>query len=121
VTIHAVDVVSVVAALLFVAGGAPKILGAGRVGGNWKHYGLPQAAWKGIGVCELLGALGLVAGIVVDARLGFAAAVCLLLLMLGAVRTHVKAREGMKETAPAIVAILLSGTVVALRGIEVFG
>ena len=116
----ALAVVSLIAAAMFaLAAGAPKVFGVGRVGGNWRHYGVPHVAWRAIGVLEIAGAVGLAAGVFADARCGLASAAGLCALMVGALATHVRAKEGAKETAPAVVALALCVVVVAGRAHEI--
>lgn len=59
---------------------------------NLRDYGVPERWWPWLGVAKLLGALGLLAGLVVPA-LGVAAAAALGVYFVGAVITVVHARS----------------------------
>ncbi|MBC2642631.1 MULTISPECIES: DoxX family protein [unclassified Rhodococcus (in: high G+C Gram-positive bacteria)] len=70
------------------------------------HVGVSVSTYRGIGVLEVAGAGGLLIGGLVPA-LGAAAGVGLLLLMVGAVVTHVRNGDGRREMTPAVVVGLL--------------
>ena len=72
-------------------------------------------------MCEIGGAVGLVAGVFADPRCGLASGAGLLLLMFGAVVAHVRAKDGVRDVVPAIVAVALCVAVVAGRASEVYG
>lgn len=108
-------IVTIVLALAFAAAGAGKLA-------QPKEKLLARMPWvadfsagqvKGIGALELLGAIGLI----VPGLLGIApvlvpiAAVGLALLMLGAVITHVRRRDGFGAMLPSLVLLLLSAFV----------
>jgi hypothetical protein len=69
---------------------------------------------RAIGALEILGAAGLVIGLLVG-PLGIAAATGLALLMIGAVIYHIKARDTAKNTMSPLILLLVSATVLALR------
>jgi uncharacterized membrane protein len=78
------------------------------------HAGFSVAAYRGIGALEVAGAAGLLLGLTVP-LLGASAGVGLLLLLAGAVITHVRNRDGVRELAPAVVcAVLVAGYLAAL-------
>lgn len=89
--------------------GLAKVVGTAGMLARAAHVGLNSAAYKRIGALELLAALGLSLGLV-EARIGLAAAVGLVLLMAGACVTHLRNGDGPREIAPAVVmtAVLVS-------------
>ena len=66
------------------------------------RLGFTVKAYRGIGLLELAGALGVLLGLVVR-PIGWLAAVGLLLLLVGAVVSHVRHRGSLKEFVPAVV------------------
>jgi len=74
-------------------------------------YGLPEWSVWVIGALKLLCATGLVAGIWIP-QCTLPAAACLAILMLGAIAMHVKARDPIKKSLPAL-AMLVMCVVVA--------
>lgn len=71
------------------------------------HLGLSVDQYRLIGVLEVAGALGVLAGLLV-APLGLAAAVGLGLLMVGAVAAHALHRDGPSRLAiPVVVAVVV--------------
>ena len=95
----------------FLAAGVPKL-----VGGNAKLAGNPQMAWaedfsdaavRGIGLAEVLGALGMILPPVFQLwmPLAPAAALGLTALMAGAVATHIRRKE---PFIPALAITLLT-------------
>lgn len=77
-----------------------------------KHLGLSEGLQKGIGVAELLGALGVIIGLLSDDRAlewaGLLAGLGLIATMIGAVVYHSRAGDEPKDMAPAIVLGALS-------------
>jgi hypothetical protein len=63
--------------------------------------------WRVIGLLELAGVIGALAGLA-WAPIGVAAEIGLALLSVGAVAFHVRASDGFAKTAPAVIAILLA-------------
>lgn len=113
-------VASIVLAVLLVLGflplGAVKVLAVAAMRESAEHLGYPVAAYRGIGVLEITGSLGMVGGIVWW-PLGAAAGIGLVLLMIGAGISHVKAGDGVREYAPAIgVGVLALAYVVTVFG-----
>lgn len=92
--------------VLFLALGTAKILALEPMRGLAEHSGLSVAAYRGIGALEVAGAVGLLVGLVVP-PLGALAAVGLLLLMVGALATHLRNRDALRKLGPAVVAGLL--------------
>ena len=82
--------------------GLAKVAGAAGMPARAAHVGFSTAAYKRIGALELLAALGLLLGLV-EARIGLAAAVGLVMLMAGACVTHLRNGDGPREITPAAV------------------
>jgi hypothetical protein len=102
-------VLSVLLAVLFLLLGVAKLLALPRMRALAAHAGFSVAAYRGIGALEVAGAAGLLLGLTVP-LLGAAAGAGLLLLLAGAVITHVRNRDGIRELAPAVVcAVLVAG------------
>lgn len=112
-------IVAGLTALAFLGAGANKIARGKKVeemGMAWaKHYSDPMI--RGIGAVEILGALGLVlpAATGIAVWLTPAAAIGLVLVMIGAVVQHLKDGDGIKGSAPAIVLGLLAAFVAVGR------
>jgi hypothetical protein len=100
---------TVLAALVgaaFLTLGTGKVLAVPTMRARAAHAGFTVAAYRRIGVLEVAGALGVLVGLAVP-RLGVLAAAGLLLLMAGALATHVRIRDGLAEMAPAVTVGLL--------------
>ncbi|MFC4532990.1 DoxX family protein [Sphaerisporangium dianthi] len=103
----AVIILSFLLALTFAFSGVSKLAGAATMRQSAEHLGIDFSKYRLIGVPEVAGAAGLIAGLWV-VPLGIAAAVGLALLMVGAVVVHIRAHDGADKTAPAGVLALLS-------------
>jgi DoxX-like family len=107
-------VIAVLLAAVFLSTGALKLVGTAWTMGHAERLGYPARAWRGIGVLEVAAAIGLVVGLFI-APLGVAAAAGSVLLMLGAVISHLRVKDGPDHyLLPAVLAVL-SGVVVVLR------
>ena len=83
-----------------------KIPGGDAVAGFSEHLGLPPTAFRLIGLAEVAGSFGLVAGFF-NKPLGIAAAAGLTLLFIGAALSHVKAKDGWGGAkTPTLIAIV---------------
>ena len=71
------------------------------------HLGVKPMQWRVIGLLELAGAVGVLAGLA-WAPIGVAAAVGLALLLLGAIIFHVRAADTATDTAPAVIGLGLA-------------
>ena len=85
----------------------------GKLTGNPKmrqsaaHFGIPWSRYRLIGVAELAAAAGVVIGLWWH-PLGVAAAAGMALLLLGALITHRRAKDGGKEIAPALLGLAIT-------------
>jgi uncharacterized membrane protein YphA (DoxX/SURF4 family) len=93
-----------VACLLPAAG---KLTGQPTMRQSAAHFGIPWSRYRLIGVAELAAAAGIVIGLWWH-PLGVAAAAGMTMLLAGAIIAHRKAADSAKETAPALLALLLT-------------
>ncbi|MGV9362278.1 MULTISPECIES: DoxX family protein [unclassified Amycolatopsis] len=107
-------VLSVLVAAVFVLFGAAKLFALAPMRERAAHAGFSVTAYRGIGVLEIAGAAGLLLGLTVPV-LGALAGAGLLLLLAGAVVTHVRNHDRGRDLVPALVcAVLVAGYLVAL-------
>jgi hypothetical protein len=93
--------------LLFTFSGLIKLVGVQRSLAIRDHLGVKPMQWRLIGLLELAGVAGVLAGLA-WAPIGIAAAAGLALLMLGAISFHVRAADSTADTAPAVIGLGLA-------------
>lgn len=98
----------------FVSLGTGKVLAVPSMRQRAADVGCTANAYRGIGALELAGAAGLLIGIAV-VPLGTAAGAGLLLLLAGALTTHVRNHDEPAKIAPAGIAAVLVATYLALH------
>jgi hypothetical protein len=109
-------VLAALIAVVFVAAGAAKILAVPPMQAAAAHAGFSVDAYRRIGVLEVAGAAGVLVGLT-HPLLGGLASVGLLLLLAGAVVTHLRKHDGPRQVAPAVVClVLVAGYLAALVG-----
>ncbi|WP_062993218.1 DoxX family protein [Nocardia anaemiae] len=109
-------VLSVPLVLGFLPLGAAKVLAVAPMRQNAAHLRYSVTAFRGIGVLAIAGALGVLVGMMWW-PLGAAAGIGLVLLMIGAVISHMKVGDGVAEYVPAIgVGVLALAYVVTMFG-----
>jgi hypothetical protein len=90
------NTISIVSALIvgvvFVVSGIAKVLAVPVMRAAAAHHGLTVAQYRIVGALELAGVVGLIAGFALP-PLGIAAAIGLILLLLGAAAAHLKERD----------------------------
>jgi len=86
---------------------AAKLTGQPRMRKSAAHFSIPWPRYRLIGAAELTAAAGILAGLCWH-PLGLAAAAGMTLLLIGAIITHRKAADNVKEMAPALLALLLT-------------
>lgn len=91
---------TVLLALVFTALGLAKILAAPGMRAKAAHVGFSTSAYRRIGALEVLGAAGLLVGLV-EPVVGILAGAGLTLLLLGALGVHVRNGDGPRTAAPA--------------------
>lgn len=106
-------VLSTAVAAVFAVLGLAKLRAVPSMRARAAHVGFSVDAYRCIGALEVAGAAGLVTGVAVPA-LGAAAGAGLLLLLMGAVTTHLRVGDSLKEAAPALVLAALVAVVIAL-------
>lgn len=79
-----------------------------------RQLGITDSQIRMLGIVEVLGALGLLIGIWIPI-LGQLAALGFVLYFLGAMIAHVRAKDPMKDIAPALVLLILSIIVTILQ------
>ena len=99
-------VLTVLLSLAFLLSGIMKLTGAEQIRQGFENWGYPIIFMYFIGLCEVAGAIGLWLR-----RFSFAAKICIILLMAGAVLTHLVFDSFQEAMAPIILIIL---TAVAL-------
>lgn len=112
-------IVGLLLAAGFVAAGAAKVAGAPPMLEMKQKMGLSDNLLKGIGGLEILGGIGVFIGLLSsgDAELlGTAAAIGLILMMIGALVYHQRAGDPPKEMAGAIVMLILAVLYIILLG-----
>jgi uncharacterized membrane protein YphA (DoxX/SURF4 family) len=107
-------VLSALLAVVFVGAGVSKVRKVPAMVTSAEAHGFSADGYRNIGLLELAGAAGLLIGLW-WAPLGIAAALGLTLLMAGAVIVHVRAKDKLAETAPAVVITLLAAVALVLR------
>ena len=108
---------AVLVAVIFTLLGTAKIMALPPMRRRAAEAGFSVDAYRSIGVLEVAGAVGVALGLAVP-LLGGVAAAGLLLLLAGAVITHLRARTtGRAKYAPVIVCgVLVAGYLAALNG-----
>lgn len=96
-------ILSVLIAVVFAALGSAKVAAVAPMRERAAHVGVDVDSYRTLGVVELSGAVGLLAGLAVPV-VGLAASAGFVLLLTGALIVHARAGDGVKEMAPAIVA-----------------
>jgi len=103
---NATTLLAAALAAVFLAFGTAKLLAVPSMRARAAHVGLSTQAYRRIGALELAGGLGLLAGFAVPLLRTFAA-LGLLLLLAGAVITHLRIKDSIKDSikdlAPALV------------------
>jgi hypothetical protein len=90
-----------------------KLLGHPKMRTSAAHFGIPWRGYQLIGAAELAAVAGVMAGLRWHA-LGLAAAIGMILLLIGALLTHRRAGDAVKETTPAVVALIFTAGYLAV-------
>jgi uncharacterized membrane protein YphA (DoxX/SURF4 family) len=98
----AVFVLGVLLAVTWVGAGVPKALGRGPAIREAHTVAMTIPAMRGVGVCEILGGLGVAIGLRYP-PLGVLAAACLVALMVGALQRHLQAHDPLNRVANPII------------------
>ncbi len=98
--------VKLVLSILIGLAGLAKLAGAKPLADQFAEFGLPKAMMYVVGVLELCAAIGLWFD-----PTKFYAAAGVVLLMLGAIANHMKAKHGLGQTGPSILVMVLAAVV----------
>jgi hypothetical protein len=98
----ATTILAGVLVVAFAAAGAAKLAAVPAMRARAAHVGFSVAAYRRIGLLEILGVLGLLVGALLPV-IGALAAAGLLLLLGGAMIAHLRSGDGPRELAPALV------------------
>jgi hypothetical protein len=101
--------------LAFVALGSAKLAAVPAMRARAEHVGFTVDAYRRIGALEILAVIGILVGVVVPV-IGALAATGLVLLLGGAVVTHLRNGDAVREVAPAVVL----GVVAAVYAVLMF-
>ncbi|MEU3010274.1 DoxX family protein [Nocardia asteroides] len=104
---------TVVLATQFTVFGILKLVAAKQMRDRAAHVGMSVMTYRVIGALEVAAAAGLVIG-TVWWPVGLAAGIGLVLLMVGAIATHLRVHDKVSEVVPAIVTFFLAASYVAL-------
>ena len=110
----AANILAGLLAAFFLSLGAAKVLAVRRMRTAADEAGYSITAYRGIGILEMAGAAGLVVGMVVPA-LGTAATAGLLVLLAGALITHLRHGDEPSVLAPAVSSALLVAVYLGLH------
>ena len=98
----ATTILAGVLVVAFAALGSAKLAAVPAMRARAAHVGFSVAAYRRIGLLEILGVLGLLVGALLPV-IGALAAAGLLLLLGGAMIAHLRSGDGPRELAPALV------------------
>ena len=107
-------------ALFMLGGGVGKVTGQPAMRASAQHFEIQWERYRFLGVVEIAAAVGVVAGLWLNA-LGLAAGVGVTALMVGAVLYHVRFDVPAKRSVPALVALASSAAYVALQAAAIWG
>jgi len=99
---NATPVLAGVLVVAFVALGSAKLAAVPAMRARAAHVGFNVDAYRRIGALEILAVIGILVGLVVPV-VGALAATGLVLLLGGAVVTHLRNGDAVREAAPAVV------------------
>ena len=88
---------------------AAKLAGHPKMRHAATHFGIAWRRYRLIGVAELAAAAGVLIGLFWRPA-GLMAATGMLLLLIGALVAHRRARDSVREALPALLALAVSGT-----------
>ena len=99
--------------IAFAAIGSAKVAAVPAMRARAEHVGYSVSAYRKIGLLEVLAVVGLLVGAFVP-LIGVLAAAGLLMLLAGALVTHLRNGDGVREIAPALVLGLVTLTFLIL-------
>lgn len=93
--------------VIFAGSGGAKLLNVSFSQANAEHLGLTTAMSRAIGAVEILAVAGLITGLFYR-PISVAAAVGVVLLMIGAIAYHLRAKDPVGKVIPAVVTALIA-------------
>ena len=102
-------VITALLSLAFLGAGIMKLTGAEEMRQGFENWGYPIFFMYIIGICEVAGAIGLWLR-----RFSFAAKICFIILMAGAVLTHL-VFDTINDAVPPIILIILTAVTLVLH------
>ena len=101
------SILSIVLFLAFATSGAQKLIFNTMASQSAEHLGLKKKLFQGVGLAEVVGALGVLIGLAAKhgsllAWLNIAAATGLLVMMVAATALHLRRGDGLKGATPAL-------------------
>jgi len=92
---------------------AAKLAGHPKMRHAAEHFGIVWQRYRLIGVAELAAAAGVLVGLFWRPA-GLLAAAGMILLLIGALVSHRRAHDSVREVLPAVLALVVSGTYLAV-------
>lgn len=99
----------VILVLLFLGPAFMKLTANPMIVESFTNFGYPLAFMYFIGICELLGALGIAFGGFVHKKLPLMATFGLMIIMVGAIGSHIVFGDPIATAVPALVFLVLLG------------
>jgi hypothetical protein len=106
-------IVSLLLIAVSVVPAAAKLAGHPKMRGSAAHFGIAWRRYRLIGVAELAAAAGVLIGLFWRPA-GLLAAAGMILLLIGALVTHRRARDSVRDALPAVVALAVAGAYLAV-------
>ena len=104
--------VTVLLSIAFFVSGVIKVAGLEMLKENFEGWGFPYPLlfMRLIGLCEVVGAIGLWLP-----RFSYTAKICFIILMAGAVLTHLRHRDPILDALGAIILLIFTAVALALH------
>lgn len=114
------SILSIILFLVFATSGAQKLIFNTMASQTAEHLGFKKSSFQRVGILEILGAIGVMAGVVAKRGTALAlinelAAAGLLVTMLAATVLHFRRGDGLKGAAPAMVLAAVCALEIAFR------
>jgi len=111
-------ILEILLALMFLLAGSTKVIGSKNQVETFNHLKLPQWFRVVTGLVQYIGAFGLIVGIWIPswaawAGIGFG------VMMLVAVASHVRAKDSLSQSAPAVVLLIMAVIIVLIQSPEI--
>jgi len=113
-------VLQILLGLMFLGFGASTLARQPMQMKRFDHLRLPQWFRSIVGIVQIIGALGILAGVVVP-WLAAVGALWLVGVMLGALVVHIRVQDTIQEHVPAAVVLIVAAIVAAFRWSDLVG